>query len=120
MKHKIFYILLRITLVISIITTIIVCIALPKINKIKAENERLSNEVIRLNNELNVANLDLETDEFKIMGAGQEAEQLWLTNEGIAYELNELNKQYTITSIWNDMAEYILLKQGIEFLQVIE
>ncbi len=120
MKHKIFYILLRITLVISIITTIIVCIALPKINKIKAENILLQEQVKSLNIQLNVKDIQVKDLQDDITGLNQEVEYLTIEVMGTGYELNELNKQYTITSIWNDMAEYILLKQGIEFLQVIE
>lgn len=123
MKHKIFYILLRITLVISIITTIIVCIALPKINKIKAENILLREQVISLNIQLNVKDIQVKDLQDDITGLHQLVEQQWLNEGRLAYydnELSELEYKHRVTSIWADMAEYVLHKQGIEFYQVIE
>jgi hypothetical protein len=120
MKHKIFYILLRITLVISIITTIIVCIAIPKINKIKAENILLTEQVKTLNIQLNVKDIQVKDLQDDITGLNQLVEQQWLNEGRLAYyddELNELEYEHRVTSIWADMAQYILLQNNIEFLQ---
>ena len=104
-------------IIIQLIALIIVCIALPKINKIKAENILLAEQVKSLNIQLNVKDIQVKDLQDDITGLNQELEHYTIELMGTGYELNELNKQYTITAIWNDMAQYILLQNNIEFYQ---
>ncbi len=112
-------ILLKTTIIIGIITIILVCIAIPKIDNIKAENELLQNEVKRLELQLNLKGMQLSDTQQELTGLYQEVEHIYIELIGSTYYQNDLRYRLRVTEIWADMAEFIFMQNGFEFSQIV-
>ncbi len=112
-------ILLKTTIIIGIITIILVCSAIPRIQHIKAENEVLQNEVKRLELQLNIKDMQLSDTQAELTGLYQEVEHIYIEFIGSTYYQNDLRYRLRVTEIWADMAEFIFMQNGFEFRQVI-
>lgn len=110
--------LTTITIIIACITIIIVCIALPRIDKVKSENAELRNYIKQLEVNINIKNIQIKDLQDDITGLNQELENTKINYYSDQLLLKEIKRRYIITASYAEVAESLLLANGIEFRQV--
>jgi hypothetical protein len=110
--------LTTILLIITLIVLVLVCIAIPRIEKVKKENAELRNYVKQLEVCLNVKNIELEDCKDELTGANQELENIKINYAADQLFIKELKARFWKTKTYANLAEYMLVERGIEFRQV--
>jgi len=107
-----------ICIILGIIIIAMAIVAFIRIEKIKHESADLRNYVKQLEVNLNIKDIQIKDLQSELTGAYQEMEYYAIKYHGNALALYQLEDKYRVTKSYAGMAEYILIKQGIEFYQV--
>jgi uncharacterized membrane protein YraQ (UPF0718 family) len=116
MKYK----LTTIALIFAIIVFILVGLAVPKIAKLENENADLRNYNKQLEVQLNVKSMQVKDLQDDLTGCYQELENVKINYFSDQLLMKELKHRYLITKSYAEVAESLLLVNGIEFRQVTE